>query len=211
MPPACYDLSPFGQEHFGAAQLGNKCRTASLVDLANRLSRHPSGSLPDKLKDPNATRRCYDLMNMPTVTHEAVLRPHTVNTARKALAQRGVVLCLHDTTELDFSAHPSLHAELGQIGNGTGTGYLCHNSRAVLPGRQGVLGLLAQHLHVRANVPKDETPAQARQRQDRESLPWLWGAQAAQRALDEALQQQGRAALPEGLLLVDVCDRAGDT
>jgi Transposase DNA-binding len=207
MPPATYDLSPFGLDHFGTASLGDRRRTRSLVDLANRLQRQPQGSLPLKFRDPKALRRCYDLMNTDSVTHAAVLQAHTRHTAAEVLAQSGVVLVLHDTTELDFTGHTSLHESLGQIGNGYYYGYLCHNSLAVLPGGRGVLGLLAQHLHVRADVLRGETPAQRRERENRESLLWLWGAQAARQALADARPPDGAA----GPLVVDVCDRGGDT
>jgi hypothetical protein len=205
-----YDLSAFGMKHFGQAELGDKRRTQSLVDQANRMAKHPRGTLPEKHKDPKALRRLYDLMNTPAVTHSAVLKPHVQHTADIVLEQRGVVLCLHDTTELDYSGLLSLRPYIGQIGEGHGHGYLCHNSLAVLPGKQ-VLGLLGQRLHVRANVPKDETPAQRRERADRESLLWLQGATAAQQAMQHAWQQHGLTGLPEGLRVVDVCDRGGDT
>ena len=78
MPPATYDLSSYGVEHFGGANLGDARRDKSLIDLANRISRHPNGTLPNKFKDPNALRRCYDLMNTKAVTHAKVLRPHTL-------------------------------------------------------------------------------------------------------------------------------------
>jgi hypothetical protein len=208
MPPAAYDLAPFGAEHFAAADLGDARRTKSLVDLANRLRRHPGGSLPDKLKDPLALRRLYDLMNTPSVTHAAVLAPHARRTAELLLAHRGVALCLHDTTELDFTSHAALHGELGQIGDGRGRGYECHNSLAVLPEGRRVLGLLSQQLHVRAEAPKGETPAQRRERESRESLLWPRGAEAAERAVRRAAR--GRP-LPGGLVVVDVCDRGGDS
>src|SRR3954470_15482695 len=143
MATANYDLSPFGLDQFGIAKLGDSRRTKSLVDLANRLARHPSGSLPDKLKDPNALRRCYDLMNTDPVTHAAVLQPHVHHTAERLLEHTGVALCLHDTTELDFTSHTSLADQLGQIGDGNGRGYECHNSLVVLPAGRHVLGLLA--------------------------------------------------------------------
>jgi hypothetical protein len=206
-----YDLGGFGQEHFGTAELGDRRRTRCLIDLANRLAKHPQGSLPHKLHDPHALRRCYDLLNGPRVTHAAVLRPHAEHTARLLLEHGGIALCLHDTTELDFTGHTSLHAQLGQIGSGYHKGYLCHNSLAVLPGHGGVLGLLAQQLHVRADVPEHETPAQRREREDRESLLWLRGAQAAQRAVAQAGRRLRLAQPPDGLVLVDVCDRGGDT
>jgi hypothetical protein len=205
-PPAT-----FGQAHFGQARLGDVRRTRSLVDLADRLVRHPQGSLPTKLRDPQALRRCYDLMNPDAVTHAAVLRPHAEHTARQVLQQRGTVLLVHDPTELDFTGHTALHDALGPIGNGFRRGYLCHHSLAVLPDRRGVLGLLGQHLHVRADVPAHETPAQRRERQDRESLLWLHGVQAAAAVVARVCRHEGRAGLPEDLRLVDVCDRGGDT
>lgn len=211
MPPACYDLSPYGLEHFGRAKLGDKRRTKSLVDLANRLVRHPSGSLPEKVKDPRALRRCYDLMRHKKLTHASVLRPHLLRTAELLLAHQGVALCIGDTTELDFTSHKELHDQLGPIGDGNGKGYECHHNLVVLPQGRQVLGLLAQQLHRRANVPKGETPAQRREREDRESLLWPHGAEKATEALAHACRQAGLAKLPDGLLVVDIFDRGGDS
>ena len=128
MPRVLYDLSPFGQDHFGTAALGDCRRTFSLVDLANRLRQQPQGALPLKFRDPKALRRCYDLMKVPAVTHKAVLEPHVRRTLRLIRQQQGVVLLLHDGSELDYSGLPSLHPQLGQIGAGQGKGYECRNS-----------------------------------------------------------------------------------
>src|SRR5436190_19318896 len=92
----------FGQEHFGKAYLGDKRRTRSLVDLADRIARHPGGTAPQKFKDPNALRRCYDLMSNPAVTHARVLAPHVQRTIELVLQRDGVVLNVHDGSELDF-------------------------------------------------------------------------------------------------------------
>jgi hypothetical protein len=211
MPPATYDQSQFGQVHFGEAELGDQRRTKSLVDLANRLAKHPSGSLPDKFKDPNALRRCYDLMNTASVTHAAVLEQHIHHTAQRLLEHQGVALCLHDTTELDFTSHSSLAEQLGQIGDGNGRGYECHNSLVVLPNGREVLGLLAQQLHHRADAPEGETLAQRREREDRESLLWPQGAEAARQAVQQACTENGLTGLPEGVVLIDVFDRGGDS
>jgi hypothetical protein len=211
MPPANYDLSPFGQEHFGAAELGDQRRTKSLVDLANRMVKQPRGSLPEKLKDPNALRRLYDLMNTESVTHTSVLQPHISHTAQLLLEHQGVALCVHDTEELDFTGHTSIRDQVGQIGNGHGRGYECHNSLVVLPQGQRVLGLLSQQLHVRIKVPEGETTSQRRDRDSRESLLWPQGAEAARQAILEACVDKGLSEIPKELLVVDVCDRGGDT
>jgi transposase-like protein len=212
MAEAPLELSGFGQDHFGDAYLGDARRTRSLIDLANRFARHPSGTLPHKCKCPNALRRCYDLMKVPAVTHQSVLQPHVFRTLRLIRQQQGVVLALHDGSELDYSGLRSLHPELGQIGEGHGKGYECMNSLAVLAKGRTVLGLLSQVLHVRPHVPKDETQTQRRDRQDRESLLWL-------KAVDNLVEADRRCRRLDGLdgpqpgesLVVDVADRGSDT
>jgi len=204
-------LGTFGQEHFGAAYLGDKRRTRSLVELAGRFFKHPGGTLPHKCKCPKALRRCYDLMKVPAVTHAAVLQPHAQRTLRLVQRQQGVVLFLHDGSELDYSGLTSLHADLGQIGNGFGNGYECLNSLAVLPTGRTVLGLVSQILHVRPRVPKNETQCQRRDREDRESLLWLAAVDAVAEATRRCRLQLGLDGPPQGLLEVDVADRGSDT
>lgn len=187
----------FGSQHFGRAALRDRRRTRSLCDLADRLVQHPGGSLPEKFHDPNALRRCYDLMNCPHVTHAALLDAHRQATFARLRQTEGTLLVLHDTTELDFTSHGSLHPQLGQIGKGFGKGYLCHNSLAITPDK-AVLGLVNQILHVRPHVPPGETVAQRREREDRETLLWLQGVADLE-------------PLAEGQRAVDICDRGGDT
>jgi hypothetical protein len=122
----------FGQTHFGGRRLGDRRRTRRLVDLADRILAHPHGSLPQKLHDPAAYRALCRLVNQPAVTHEAVLGPHRQTTLDDLRRRPGVILLLHDTTELDFSGHTTRSA-LGPIGNGGGRGYECHNSLAADP------------------------------------------------------------------------------
>src|SRR5262249_12987373 len=110
---------------------------------------------------------------------------------------------LHDLTELDSSGLTSLRGALGQVGNGFGQGYKCHNSLAVLPKGRTVLGLVGQILHVRPRVPKDETTSQRRDSQTRESLLWLRGVDGVLKA-----QRHSDAPAPR---VVDVADRAADT
>jgi hypothetical protein len=188
----------WGQEHFGTAQLRDRRRTRSLVDLADRILRHPGGSLPDKFGDPKALNRCYDLMNTDAVTHAAVLEPHRQRTFAQMRQHDGPVLIIHDGTEIDLSGHTSLHEDLGQIGNGYYHGYVAHHSLAVNPADRSAFGLVGQILHVRATAPEHETQAQKRVRETRESLLWLRGVDALEAA-------------PAGKRWVDVADRLADT
>lgn len=179
------------------AQLGDKRRTDRLVDTARRISNHPGGSLPHKLADPAAYRATLRLMNHPDVTHHAVLQPHLQATRDRARGATGTVLFLHDITELDYSNQRTL-ASMGQIGNGGGQGYECHNTLAIDARTGELLGLACQQLHSRVRKPPGESVAASRDRLSRESLLWV-----------RAAQQVGPA--PAGCHWVDVCDRGADT
>ena len=191
-------VSDFGELNFGRAQLGHEKRRSRLVSLANQIVAHPDGTLPDKLRDPAAYQAMYRLFKTKQVTHAAVLQTHRERTLEKMKAHEGTVLVLHDTTELDYTSKKSLHANLGQIGDGGGRGYECHNSLAV-DGKTGeLLGLANQILHRRAKAGKKESVTKKREREDRESLLWLHGSSAI-------------GVPPSGSTWVDVCDRGADT
>lgn len=188
----------FGEVHFAECDLGDRRRSRRLVDLADRIHQHPEGSLPHKLRHPAAYRALCRLLNQPPVTHAAVLRAHRQHTLQRMRQQTGPVLILHDFTELDYSGHETLRGLLGQIGNGGGQGYECHNSLAVEPDSGQVLGLVNQILHRRRHAPPGEGIAAKRDCPQRESRVWL-----------QAVQAIGPA--PAGACWVDVCDRGADT
>jgi hypothetical protein len=178
-------------------QLGHKRRTDRLVDATRRISLHPGGSLPEKLKDPAAYRATLRLMNHPATTHGAVLQPHIQATLERLRRTPTTVLILEDIVELDFSNQATL-GSLGQIGNGGGRGYECHHALAVDPDSGELIGLVCQQLHSRPRVPAREGVAARRARVRRESLLGI-----------KAAQQIGPA--PAGCHWVDICDRGADT
>ena len=190
----------FGHRNFGTVNLGDPRRTRRLIALADLLVRHPGGTLPDKLSQPADLRACYRLMNRTETTHEVVMRGHTDHTRTRiaALPAGTIVLDLHDATELDYTSKTTLRSALGQIGQGTHRGYICHNSLAVRADTGETLGLVSQILHHRADVPKGETVGQKRDRLDRESRLWVQGAQASGPA-------------PDHIVRVDVSDSLSDT
>jgi hypothetical protein len=195
------NLRTCGEVNFGRLDLGDARRTARLVTLFDTMAKHPGGTLPDKLSDPADLRAFYRLMRRRAVTHARIMAGHMAATRDKMIACSqggGVVLNLHDATELDYTTLKSLADQLGQIGQGTHVGYICHNSLAVQAQPQRVLGLSSQILHHRANVSKNETIPHKRERENRESRLWMEGA-----------QQSGPA--PEGCLWVDVSDSLSDT
>src|SRR4051812_7360586 len=171
-----YDAHPgLGHDLFGAAELGDRRRTARSVKSFDRMCAHPGGTLPDKMASPPDLRALYRLCDADGVTHEAVLAPARAHALARAGDCPGDVLVLHDATELDYTTLGSLADDLGQIGKGDHRGYLCHNVLAVAADSGDVLGLVDQVLHRRDEVSKDETLAEHRDRPTRESRLWVLG------------------------------------
>jgi Transposase DNA-binding len=196
----------FGARNFGSTALGDARRTARLVEAADAMCRHPGGTLPDKFPRPADLRAFYRLMNGATLTHAVVMESHAAETRRQVAQAGAVVLVLHDATELDYTTKKSLEKQLGQIGQGTRRGYICHNSLAVRLCRDDqndtvvpeTLGLLSQILHHRPWVKKNETAKETRERLSRESRLWLRGVQAC-------------GPTPQDVVCVDVSDTLSDT
>jgi hypothetical protein len=129
------------------------------------------------------------------VTHAAVIDAARQHTLTQIAACQGPVLMVHDATELDYTSLTSLAGDLGQIGTGTGRGYICQNVLAVAAETGDVLGLVDQILHRRDEVPDNETLTEHRERKTRESLLWLHGTKH----------------LPADTKLIDVADQGSDT
>ena len=71
--PLIYETDiDLGQATFGHAQLGDRRRTAHLVETFNLMRRHPGGTLPDKLSTP-ADLHHLPLCDADDVTHAAVI------------------------------------------------------------------------------------------------------------------------------------------
>ena len=185
----------FVDNYFDNIDLGHVGRDACFRKVATLISRHPGGTLPDKLGNSANYHSMDRLMNRPETTHAATLAPHFRKTRAKMEACDGDVLVLHDTTVLDYSG--LLAAKLAKVGNGHGRGYLCHNSLAVDPQRHEVLGLASQILHRRVSPGKKEPVATKRARASRESRLW-----------SRAVQDLS-APLP-GKRYIDVADRGAD-
>lgn len=189
-------LSRFAIEHFGDAELGDVRRTKRLVQVAGRIVSHPGGTLPQKMGEPADLKALYRLVDCDAVTHASVMETHRQLTLRRMRECKGVVLLIHDTTQLDYTGKHSLE-NLGQIAKGFHRGYLCHNTLAVEAGSGRVIGLASQILHIRPKVPKKEPRKKRRDRLDRESRLWKRGSEAV-------------GPPPEGRMWVDICDRGAD-
>src|SRR6478672_11859512 len=105
----------WAEANFRGVDLGRPDRTDRLVFCAARLAAEPGASFPAVFAL-NDLRCFYALMHRPEATHRAVLSAHFALTKR-AMNAPDVVLVVHDTTDLDFTAHEALRDQLGPIGD----------------------------------------------------------------------------------------------
>ncbi len=129
---SCYETADsLGQAMLGHAEVGDRRRSARLVTTFEQMRRHPGGTLPDKLSSPADLKALYRLCACRSVTHQALVAAMRNYTLERISNHHGSVLVVHDATELDYTSLESLANELGQIGKGTHSGYICHNEIAL--------------------------------------------------------------------------------
>jgi hypothetical protein len=189
------EVRGFVDNYFSDVDFGHRSRDACFRKVAEQISRHPGGTLPDKFASPAGYAAMDRLMNRPETTHAKVLAPHARSSQAKMEACAGVVLVVHDTTTLDYSGLRM--ANLPKVGNGCGRGYLCHNSLAVDADKREVLGLVSQILHGRVSRGRKEPVARKRRRASRESRLWSRAVEGLPMPLP-------------GKRYIDVADRGAD-
>jgi hypothetical protein len=178
----------WAEEEFGGAALGDARLTKRLVRLADDLSAHPQKSIPVACAGPAEVKAAYRLLDNEALDWRSVLEAHGGPTAAR-MAQEARVLCIQDTTELDFTGQPGI-AGLGRLTYERQHGMYVHPTLAV--SEDGVaLGVLDAWMWARR--PKGEADIL-------ESRRWIEGYE---RVAELA------AGLP-GTRLVCVADREGD-
>lgn len=179
-------------KQWSGVQLGDVRLNRRAVEIGSAMAAHPSQSLPQQMGSRAALRAAYGLLNHRRVTLEGLSEPHWEQT-RQAAGQHKVVLFVQDTTELDYTHHPTKKG-LGPIGNDKGRGLLLHSTLGVVPGvTPQVLGVAHQQVVLRQPVdrPRPKYTSSA------EGQVWAVAAEAV-------------GAAPEGVLWVHVGDRGSD-
>lgn len=186
------ETTAWSEQQFGNCQLGDKRRTKRLIEVAQQVANHPSGSFPQQIESWGDLKAAYRLLNCEEVTFEAIAGPHWQQTRS---ASPGRYLILEDTTEIDFGYDRKIKG-LSRIGNGSGNGFLLHNALLVDAQSQSLVGVAGQTIHYRKSAPKKENRSQ-RFKRERESC--VWG---------KVVDQIG--APPQGVQWIHVCDRGAD-
>lgn len=177
-----------GSTGTGGIQLGDERRAQRLIKLVDDLSARPTASIPIASGGWAETKAAYRLLDNPALDWRELLEVHTQRTEER-LQGHPIVLCLQDTTELDFTSQPGI-AGLGRLSYEAQHGLYLHPTLAVTP--EGLaLGVVDAWMWARG--PKDQP-------QVKESQRWIEGYQ---RIAEWAAQVPNTR-------LVYVADREGD-
>lgn len=161
--------------------------------MASCMAAKPGESLPHQAGNWADLIGAYRLFNNPAVEPAAIQQTHWQIT-HQACAGHSVVLCVQDTSELDYTGYRAKKG-LGKIGRQNGQGLLQHSVLAVLPNGR-LLGLLHQRCQVRVSVPKNE---KRKERAARWNEGQFWA---------DAVEAVGRP--PQDTRFITVTDRGGD-
>jgi len=157
----------------GAIDLGDRRLNRRARRLLEQLGDKPTVSIPAACGGWGETRAAYRLFDHPAVSAERVLAPHLACTEERLRAHPRV-LCIQDTTELDYTTKKDSIAGLGPLNYETRWGLYLHPTLALTPERVP-LGLLDLHSWTRAPGSLGEEKDPNRPLEAKESVRWVDG------------------------------------
>lgn len=153
-------------EEFRDIDLGDKRLDRRAVLLAERLAEKPEASIPAACGGWAETLAAYRFLEQDKIDWRDILKPHWQCTETR-MGACSVVLCIQDTTELDFNGRQA--AGLGPLSYEAQRGMYLHSTYAVTPSREP-LGVLDAWMWARQAKDKD-----GKRGGIKESLRWIEG------------------------------------
>lgn len=154
------------EQEFVGLDLGDARLNRKAKKLVERLAAKPTASIPEACDSWSETRAAYRFLRNTDVSWEGILAPHWASTQARMRSQ-SVVLCIQDTTELDFNGQEI--AGLGPLNYEARRGMYLHPTYAVTAEREP-LGVLDAWMWTREERGADgERPGQ------KESARWVEG------------------------------------
>jgi len=164
-------MTTWAMEEFCGAKLGDGRLNLRLIKLATRFADKPTASIPGACPDWAETQGAYRFFDQAnddkrSLGWQDILDPHIAQTEAR-MRQHPVVLCLQDTTELDFNGQ-GING-LGPLSYEAQRGMYLHPTYAVTPEREP-LGVTDAWMWAREPKAADGTRPGIR-----ESLRWTEG------------------------------------
>ena len=123
----------WGEEEFKTIELGDERLNRHAVLLLERLGQKPSASIPGACESWAETAAAYRFLRNEEVSWDKVLAPHW-QASQARMAQHKVVLCIQDTTELDYNGQQI--NGLGPLSYEAQRGLYLHPTYVVSPERE---------------------------------------------------------------------------
>ena len=161
---------------FAGIELGDKRLNERSLILLERLAADTAASINASCQGWKETKAAYQFFDNPKVEPQKILLPHRKAT-EKRIGEREVVLIVQDTTELDYSKHPT--GDSGVLDQDHRFGLYDHSHIAFTPD-QLCLGVVGVEFFDRTA----ESLGKARERrndpiEEKESFRWLQGYRLA--------------------------------
>lgn len=156
--------------------LGDQRLNARAVQLLGRMMSQPNASLPGACHGWAETQAAYRFFTNGKVSSEKVLSPHK-SAVKARMAGRDTVLCIQDTTEVDYSSKKDIEG-LGKLSWETRQGLLIHPTLAVTPSRL-CLGVLDHLIWSRDKQEHGKAKDCGKKEiEEKESYRWIEGYRA---------------------------------
>ena len=97
----------WAEQELAGINLGDKRMNKRSIKLLERLGEKPTASIPNACNGWSETQAAYRFLSQPQIGWEDILSPHFSCTHERMRA-RPVVLCIQDSTELDFHGQPRI-------------------------------------------------------------------------------------------------------
>ena len=162
------------------------------------LSKQPEKSIWSCSENRAEAKAIYRMLGNENLDREEILDKHREATVRRMIQHGGTILSIQDTTSLNYNTHQKTEG-IGYISDKT-LGVNIHSNLAVTT--DGLtLGLLDQSYYNREEAKDDSRShdsKKSRELEEKESYRWVQSFETS------------TANLPEGIKVINVCDREGD-
>lgn len=180
-------------------EFGDKRLNKRILPILDRASKSPQASINGMFHTRKEVQACYRFFSNNLVNEEKIIEPHLKRTEER-ISQNSVVLCLSDTTSLNYTTRKTLK-DSGYISSNNAQGFFLHTTIAVTPDRLH-LGIVNQKYWSRAKQKKTRS---SREREHlmfhaKESYRWLEAYQASCELANKCKETQ----------VIHVTDREGD-
>ena len=186
-------IAPWATEELATANLGDARLDTRYELVLSDLGSRPNLSIPAACGGRNEMEGAYRFFNNPKVTFAKVLQPHIDQTLHR-IAQQSVVLLPQDTTEADLTRPEQPVKGVGSL-DGSRQGLLLHEMQAFTTAGVPLGTVWAEILNRTDGVSHASAAEKARDRkhtpiEEKESLRWLTGLQAARTVAQQVPEVQ---------------------